>query len=164
MKTPLRKILSHESGAFWQFVKYGVVGVMSTAVQMVVFYILAATAVKCLKADDWAVKFLSLPSVDISDALRSIYFAVDMAIGFVAANIFCWLLNRAFVFRPGRFLWYLEFAMFFGAAATAWAIATGLSALLIHFFGIMTTQATIIEIAVSFLINYFSRRFFIFKR
>ena len=160
----LREILSHDSGAFWQFVKYGVVGVMSTVVQMVVFYILAATAIKCLKSDDWAVKFLSLPSVGISDTLRSIYFAIDTAIGFVVANIFCWLMNRAFVFRPGRFLWYIEFAMFFGAAASAFAIATGLSALMIHFFGMMTTQATMLEVIVSFLINYFARRFFIFKR
>ena len=38
-----RRIVSRESGAFWQFVKYGIVGVMSTVVQMIVFYVLAAT-------------------------------------------------------------------------------------------------------------------------
>ena len=160
----LRRIVSRESGAFWQFVKYGVVGVASTIVQMVVFYILAATVLKCLKSDDWAVQLLSLPSANISDATRGLLFTVDIAIGFVAANIFCWLLNRAFVFRPGKFLWYVEFAMFFGVAALAWAIATGLSALLIHFCGMMTTIAAILEIVVSFLLNYFSRKFFIFKR
>ena len=160
----IRRIISRDSGAFWQFVKYGVVGVMSTIVQMVVFYVLAATVLKCLKSDDWAVRWLSLPSVSISDAMRGLIFTVDIAIGFVTANIFCWLLNRAIVFRPGKFLWYVEFAMFFGVAALAWAIATGLSALLIHFCGMMTTHAAILEVLVSFLLNYFSRRFFIFKR
>lgn len=159
-----RRVLSRESGAFWQFVKYGIVGVMSTAVQMVVFYALAATALKCLKSDDWAVTWLSLPSVDITDTMRGLIFTVDIAIGFVVANIFCWLMNRAFVFRPGKFLWYLEFAMFFGVAALAWAIATGLSALLIHFCGMMTTLAAILEVVVSFLLNYVSRKFFIFRR
>ena len=160
----LRRILSRNSGAFWQFVKYGVVGVMSTIVQMVVFYLLAATVFKCLTADDWAVKLLGLPSVGISDAMRGLLFTLDIALGFVVANIFCWLMNRSFVFIPGKFRWYVEFGMFFGVAALAWAIATGLSAMLIHFFGMMTTIAAILEVLVSFLLNYFSRKFFIFKK
>ncbi len=159
----LRKILSRDSGAFWQFVKYGVVGALSTLVQLVVFYTLASTVLKCLKPDDWAVRLLSLPSAEMGDMVRGILFSVDIAAGFVVANVFCWLMNRAFVFRPGKFAWHVEFAMFFGAAAMACAIATALSALLIHVCGMMTTQATILEVAVSFLINYFSRRFFIFK-
>ena len=109
-------------------------------------------------------RLLSLPSANISDATRGLLFTVDIAIGFVCSNIFCWLMNRAFVFRPGKFLWFVEFAMFFGVAALAWAIATALSAMLIHFCGMMTTIAAILEIAVSFLLNYFSRKFFIFKR
>ena len=60
-----RKVLSHDSGPFWQFVKYGVIGVMSTAVQLTVFYVLAATSMKCLGADDVAVKYLGLPSVEV---------------------------------------------------------------------------------------------------
>ena len=39
----VRWFLSHESGAFAQFVKYGVIGVLATCVQTGVFYVLAAT-------------------------------------------------------------------------------------------------------------------------
>ena len=46
-----------------QLVKYGIVGVMATCVQTGVFYLLAATCLKCLTADDWAVRLLRLPSV-----------------------------------------------------------------------------------------------------
>ena len=60
-----RRFLSHDSGAFAQFVKYGVIGVLSTCVQMVVFYVLAATVLKCLGPDDWAVRFLGLPAVSV---------------------------------------------------------------------------------------------------
>ena len=51
----IRRCLSHEAGAFAQFVKYGVVGVMATCVQTGVFYALAATCLRCLGPDDWAV-------------------------------------------------------------------------------------------------------------
>ena len=32
-------------------------------------------------------------------------------------------MNRAIVFRPGKFAWYAEFAMFYGVAAFATAVA-----------------------------------------
>jgi len=56
----IRKILSHDCGPFWQFVKYGAIGVMATLVQTGVFYILASTCFPCLTADDVAVKLLGL--------------------------------------------------------------------------------------------------------
>ena len=112
-----RRFLSHDSGPFAQFVKYGAVGVASTLAQMLVFYLLASTCCRCLGSDDMAVKWLGLPAVDVSDWVRSLRFAVDTVIGFSVANVFCWLMNRVFVFRPGKFAWYKEFALFFSAAA-----------------------------------------------
>ena len=47
----LKKILSHDCGPFWQFVKYGAIGVMATLVQTGVFYFLASTVFRCLTAD-----------------------------------------------------------------------------------------------------------------
>lgn len=158
-----RKFLSHDSGPFAQFVKYGAIGVASTLVQMLVFYVLASTCCRCLGPDDWAVKLFGLPAVEETRFVRGFRFAVDTAIGFSVANVFCWLMNRAFVFRPGKFVWYKEFAMFFGAAAGAMAIATGLSWMLIHLAGLQTTIAVLIEVAVSFLVNFIARKFFIFK-
>ena len=48
----IERILSHDSGPFWQFVKYGAIGVMATLVQTGVFYALATTCLKCLGGDD----------------------------------------------------------------------------------------------------------------
>ena len=96
----VRRFLSHDSGPFAQFVKYGAIGVLSTCVQMIGFYLLAATCLKCLGADDWAVRFLGLPSVEVSDGLRAFRAAVATAGGFTVANIFCWIMNRLFVFKP----------------------------------------------------------------
>ncbi len=157
------RFLSHDSGAFAQFVKYGVIGVMSTVVQMVGFYVLAATCLKCLGPDDWAVRFLGLPAVDVGDGVRAFRAAIATAMGFTVANVFCWLMNRLFVFKPGRFRWYLEFALFFGVAALATVIALGVQSLLIKYAGLMTTAAVIVEVIVSFLFNFFIRKFVIFK-
>lgn len=164
----VRKFLSHDAGPFAQFVKYGAIGVMATCVQTGVFYVLAATCLKCLTADDWAVKWLGLPSVaftgeEVWYASRGMIAAAATAVGFVIANIFCWLMNRWFVFKPGKFKWHVELAMFFGASTLATLIALGLMKLLIDQFGLMTTLAVVVEVVVSFLVNFFIRKFVIFK-
>lgn len=159
----MRRFLSHDCGPFAQFVKYGAIGVASTCVQMLGFYILSATCLKCLAADDWAVRFAGLPSVEISDGMRAFRAGVATAAGFTVANVFCWLMNRAFVFKPGKFRWYAEFAMFFGAATIATVTALAVQSVLIKCFGMMTSAAVVIEVLVSFLVNFFVRKFFIFK-
>ena len=164
----VRRFLSHDSGPFAQFVKYGAVGVMATCVQLAVFYALAATCLRCLTDDDRAVALLGLPYAVFSGsepwyASRWFLAAVATAAGFTVANVFCWLMNRAFVFRPGKFAWYAEFALFFGAAAGATIVALVVQSLLIRFVGVTTSFAAIVEVLVSFLVNFFTRRFFIFK-
>ncbi len=159
----LKRILSHDCGPFWQFVKYGAIGAGATCVQVALFYVLAATALPCLKADDWAVRLIGLPSASVSEFARGIHFVVATAIGFFFANVLCWLLNRTFVFRSGKYVWYKEFAFFIGVSGLAMALATGLSWALIHLAGLMTTLAVLIEVLVSFLFNYFLRKFVIFK-
>ena len=159
-----KKVLSHDSGPFWQFVKYGAIGVMATLVQTGVFYLLATTCLKCLGSDDVMVKILGLaPAEGITDGVRAFRFTLATSVGFVLANVFCWLMNRWFVFRPGKFRWYVEFAMFFGASALATVIALGTMKVLIDSFGMMTTLAVVVEVVVSFLVNFFIRKFYIFK-
>ncbi len=79
------------------------------------------------------------------------------------ANIFCWLMNRRFVFTPGKFRWYVELGLFFGASTLATVIALGVMKALIDAFGMMTTLAVVVEIIVSFFVNFFIRKFVIFK-
>ena len=156
-------VLGERISWFPQFVKYGSAGVISTYVQIVVFYVLASSCLLCLGQDDWAVKHFSLPCADVSDSVRAFRFAAATAAGFVVANVICWWLNRLFVFKPGKFRWYVELLLFFGVALLATFIALGFSSLLIHFFGLMTTIALVLEIVISFLMNFFIRKFFIFR-
>jgi len=156
-------VLCERSRGFAQFVKYGTNGVIATYVQTGVFYALGATCLLCLGPDDWAVRYLRLPSVDVADSVRGLRFAVATAAGFVVANVVCWLMNRWFVFTPGKFRWYVEFGMFFCTSLVATVVALGLSWALINWAGLMTTIAVGIEVVVSFFVNFFVRKFFIFK-
>ncbi len=147
----------------WQICKYGIIGVLSTLVMMLVFYVLATTVLPCLGTDDVVVKYLGFASVEVSDATRALRFAFANGIGFVISNIFCWILNRRFVFQPGKFVWWHELGLFMGVSALAMLIATGLSAFLITYIGLMTTFGFLIEVFVSFALNFLFRKCFIFK-
>ena len=149
--------------AVWQLAKYGVIGVLSTIVQTSVFYALACSCLGCLAADDVAVEKLGFPVADVPDGTRAWRFALATALGFIVANVFCWLMNRKFVFTPGRFGKLAEFALFFSAAAFATFLAITLSSALIGYLGLMTTLAVFIEVGVSFVVNFFIRKFFIFR-
>ena len=65
--------------------------------------------------------------------------------------------------KPGKFRWYVELGMFFGASTLATLIARGVMKFLIDQFGLMTTLAVVVEVIVSFLVNFFIRKFVIFK-
>ena len=156
-------VLGERLSWFFQFVKYGTNGVIATYVQTVVFYLLGATCLMCLGPDDWAVKYLGLPHADVADGVRAVRFMSATAVGFVVANVVCWLMNRWCVFKPGRFRWHVELALFFSASTLATVVALGVSSALIHLAGLMTTIALVIEIVVSFFVNFFVRKFFIFR-
>ena len=100
-----------------------------------------------------------MPAAEVSDSVRAIRAAVATAAGFTVANIFCWLMNRLFVFRPGRYRWYAEFGFFFGVAALATVVALGVQSALIKYAGMMTTLAVIVEVVVSFFFNFFIKMF-----
>ena len=164
MSEAFKRILSRDAGPFWQLVKYGVVGLLATAVQTVVFYLLATTALKCLTADDFTVRWFGFAQAsDVSNFVRALRFALATGIGFTVANVFCWLLNRRIVFRPGRHRWHVEFLLFYAGASLATLVALGLSSLMIGTFGLMTSYAVVLEVVSSFFINFFLRKFVIFK-
>lgn len=158
-----KKFLSPDAGPLAQFVKYGAVGVMATLVQAGVFYALACTAFKCLTPDDLMVRLLGMPSVEIAAPLRALYAAINTSFGFVLANVFCWLMNRWFVFKAGKYVWYVELALFFAVSLAAVGVGLAVQSVLIHFAGWTTSSAFLLEILSSLAINFVVRKFFVFK-
>lgn len=147
----------------WQLMRYGIIGVLATFVQLIVFYAFAIRIFSCLTPNDWAVIAFGFSAAEVSDATRGLNFVICTTIAFVVSNFFCWVMNRKFVFVPGKFKWYIELGMFYAASTIAAALAIVLSWICINYFGLMTTLAVFVEIVVSFMVNYFVRKFLIFK-
>jgi len=154
--------------ALTQLVRYGIVGVMTTIVQTAVFYLCGSTVFRCLTADDWAVRLLHLPYADFSgneiwSESRWFLAALAVSVGFIVADIFCWIMNRLFVFNTGKYKWYVEFGLFFVTDLAAAVVAVAVQSVLIDWLLISTTVAMIFEIVVSFAVNYMIRKKVIFN-
>lgn len=147
----------------WQVFKYGVIGVLATIVNLVVAEVCAAFIWPCLGTEDLFVKYLGLRAVDISDAARAVLAVYCNLVGFFVANVICWLLNRKYVFTPGRHHWLVEYALFLGGSG--FAIACGSAAIwaLVRFQGMQTTYSFVVNVLVSVAINFAVRKFFVFK-
>ena len=160
----IRKQLGHEASPFVQFLKYAFVGGVATLTNMVVFFLLGWALLPCLTATD---PFVRIFGIQISDTLSETTRAVNAAwcntIGFIVSNTLCYLLNRAFVFKPGRHFWLVEFLLFFAGSGLSFVIGVSLQTGLIKILGIETTYAFAANIAVALLINYATRKFIIFK-
>ena len=148
---------------FWQIFKYGVIGILATAINLAVAELFAAYVWPCLGPDDLFVKFLGFASSSVGDAERATRAVYCNLVGFFVANVVCWLLNRRFVFTPGRHHWAVEYALFLGGSG--FAIACGSAAIwfLVRFEGMQTTYSFVINVLVSVAVNFVVRKCFVFK-
>ena len=159
----IKQQLGHDASPLVQFMKYGIVGGMATGINVFVFFLCGWFILPCLTQDDIAVRVLGLTAPTIRQGARAFNAACCNAAGFTVSNIFCYVLNRMFVFRPGRHHWVMEFMLFFGVSGISWFIGTVLQTLLITQAGIQTTLAFGANIIVALMINFAMRKFMIFK-
>lgn len=147
----------------WQIAKYGAIGVLATAVNVVVAELCAAYVWPCLSPDDPFVRYLGFASASLPDAERAGLAVWCNLVGFFVANVLCWLLNRRFVFKPGRHHWFLEWLYFL--AGSGFAVVCGSLAIwwLVKFFGVETSYSFVVNVLVSVAVNFVVRKFFVFK-
>lgn len=149
---------------FWQIFKYGVIGVLATAINLVVAELCAAYVWPCLGPDDLFVKFCGFASSSVGDAERATLAVYCNLVGFFIANVVCWLLNRKYVFTPGRHHWALEYLYFLAGSGFAIACGSAVIWALVRFQGMQTTYSFIINVLVSVSVNFVVRKYFIFRR
>ncbi len=148
---------------FIQFCKYAAVGVFATLVNIAVFSIFAWYVFPCITADDFVARLFGLVPPAVEEADRARLAVYCNAAGFVVADIVCYLINRAFVFRPGRLPMWLEFLSFTAVGAFAAFLGAALQTWLIASFGAQTSVAFLVCILTALAFNYVLRKFFIFK-
>lgn len=159
----IAKLLSHEAGPAAQFVKYAVVGGIATATHVAIFFCCGWFLLPCLTQDDIAVRLLGLTAPAIPEAARAWNAGWCNAIAFLFSNTVCYLLNRLFVFVPGRHHWALECLLFFAVSGVSMVLGTAIQTYLIATHGMQTTMAFGANLVTSLLINYAMRRFVVFK-
>ena len=147
----------------WQIAKYGVVGVVATAINIVVAELCAAYAWPCLSPDDPFVKFLGFASSAVADTERATRAVYCNLVGFFVANFVCWLLNRKFVFKPGRHHWFLEWMYFLAGSGFAILCGSVLIWALVRYCGVQTTYSFVVNVVVSVAVNFVVRKFFVFR-
>ena len=148
---------------FIQFCKYAAVGVFATLVNIAVFSVFAWYVFPCITADDFVARLLDLVPPAVDEASRARLSAYCSVAGFVVSDVVCYLINRVFVFKPGRLPMWLEFLAFTAVGAFAAFLGTAIQAWLIASFGAQTSLAFLVCILTSLAFNYVLRKFFIFK-
>ena len=159
----IKKHLSHDAHPLVQFIKYGIAGGLATATHIAAFFLCGWFLLPCLTQDDITVKLLGLTAPMISQATRAWNAGFCNALAFIVSNVLCYLLNRLFVFRPGKHHWVLEFLLFFAVSGISMVIGTVIQTFLITHQGVQTTLAFGANIVCSLFINYAMRKFVIFK-
>ncbi|MEI7899499.1 MAG: GtrA family protein [bacterium] len=159
----IKKHLSHDAHPIVQFIKYGIAGGLATATHIVTFFFCGFFLLPCLTPDDITVRLFGLTTPLISEGTRAWNAGSCNALSFVVSNTLCYILNRLFVFRPGKHHWVIEFLLFFAVSGISLVIGTVIQTFLITHYGVQTTLAFGANIVCSLLINYAMRKFVIFK-
>jgi putative flippase GtrA len=163
VKQFLRQFKGQDHGRLVQFIKYGISGGVATAVQIVIFSVMACWVLPALRQDEWAVRLFGLQAPDIPDGVRALRAAIDTVVGFFFSNLTAYLLNILWVFKRGRHHWALEVLLFYLVSGASMLIGTLLQSWMIAHWGLTTTIAFGANVVSSMAINYALRRFFIFK-
>ena len=144
------RIRNRDTRPFFQIIRYGVVGVSATLIDVAIFAGLS----------QWV-----WPAIDqeLGNQLRADRSTINSAIAFFIANIYTYIINHKFVFVPGRHRPSVEFFIFVGVSALSLLLGLWAMRYLINVYSVPTYSAKGVAIAVSILINYVCRRFLVFK-
>jgi len=159
----IQQFMSHDAGPVIQFLKYGITGAIATGVDVLVFYALSWKFLPAMKENDPLARLLKLKITPVAEEVRSRRFIINTIIAFFFSNTTCYIINILWVFEPGKYAWYIEMAMFYGASGISIALGTAIGWMMIRWFHLSTTSSYIAKGICALLINFAARKFIIFK-
>ena len=163
LKERFNHYLSHDAPPLVQFIKYGMAGGIATVTHVFMFFLAGFLLFPCVAESDPLVKLFGLAAPAVNEALRAKNAVFSNICAFFVSNTVCYIINRLFVFRPGRHHVVIEFFLFLAVSAVSMVIGTTLMGVLIQHFSVETTYAFGANIFSSLAINYVMRKFFVFK-
>lgn len=159
----LEQFKRREAGPLVQFIKYGISGAIATTSHIIIFHLAAWKLLPALQMSDWAVRLFHLSCSPMADAVRSRNAMLDNGIAFLFSNMVAYLLNIAWVFKPGRHHWAVEIGLFYAVSGVSIVIGTSIMGFLIGHYGFSTSVAFLANLVTALLINYAMRKYVIFK-
>lgn len=148
---------------FAQFLRYGLCGLVATAVDAAVFLLMSWRILPALRPDAPAARRWGLRVRPVSESQRAGRFLVNNAAAFIASNLVGYLMNAAWVFEPGRHPRWAEVGMFFAVSGASMAAGAAMGWLLIRAARWGTTPAYAVKIAASVLLNFAGRKWLVFR-
>ncbi len=146
-----------------QYAKYTLSGTAATIVNVLVFFFSAWLLFPALSSDDLMVRTFGLDVQNISNSIRATNSMISNVIAFFLCNAVAYILNRTWVFQPGRHHPLIETLLFYSISGAGLIAGTILMGSIIKFFGIATSAAYVLSFLISSLLNFVMRKFFIFN-
>lgn len=146
-----------------QFVKYGVSGLFSTVVQMVLFFLIGWKIFPALQESDLMVKIFGLTLTKVDLAARTFNAMLSNGISFMFSNLVAYILNIYWVFKPEKHIGFKEIVLFYLVSGLSVFFGSGIIGLLIRYFNVEMTFAFSVNVMASLSINYIIRKHIIFK-
>ena len=159
----LGDFLSRDASPLVQFVKYALAGGIATATHVLIFFLIGFFLFPCVNKDDILVRLFRLKAPEVDEARRSRHAVYSNVCAFFVSNTTCYVINRLFVFQPGRHSMLVEFILFCAVSAVSMAIGTTVMGELIKRVKMQTTYAFGANLVSSLAINYVMRKFFVFN-
>ena len=160
----VRQFLQRDAQPSVQFMKYAIAGGIATLIDMAVFFLFAAKVFPALKADEFLVQRLHLHVVAAAAAVRARHYVYCKIAAFFVSNTTAYLIDRAWVFHPGRHRRGAEYGLFFLVSLTSFLLGTALAWGLIHILGAATLSAYLANAVASLSVNFAGRKFFVFLK
>jgi len=159
----LQQFLQQDASPIVQFIKYAIGGAVATGVDMLVFFFVAWKLLPALREDDPLARRLRIRVSPVDDMTRSRRFIWITAIAFLFSNLTAYLINIVWVFKAGRYAWYVELGLFYAVSGISIVIGTFLGWSMIRFLRLSTTFSYVGKLIAALMINYVCRKYFIFN-
>lgn len=155
-RTIVARIRARDVPPLIQFSTYVMCGLMATVVHTGTVTLLSLTVFP-------AGKGMIVDGAVLDEAVRKTNLLIVNYIGFPLGCIVAYITNIMFVFTPGRHSRLKEMAMFFGVASCGFFPSLWIIDFLVSRYGVPSIVAQCAFIITSFLVNFFMRKFVIFK-
>ena len=161
--TLISGFLSHDASPLAQFIKYVLAGGIATASHILTFFLVGFYLFPCVNQDDILVRLLRFRAPEVDESRRARHAVYSNIVAFFVSNTVCYIINRLFVFQPGRHSMVVEFLLFLLVSAVSMTIGSAVMGELIKRLRMQTTYAFGANLVSSLAINYVMRKFFVFQ-